>query len=57
VATEQLNVTFQNAERAYDLGAEVEARKSLRDLTENVFSAAHLGCGQRLAYLQYCAPG
>ncbi|WP_046245934.1 TonB-dependent receptor [Hymenobacter terrenus] len=37
VATEQLNVTFQNADRAIDLGAEVEARKSLRDLTENVF--------------------
>ncbi|UOQ72655.1 TonB-dependent receptor domain-containing protein [Hymenobacter cellulosilyticus] len=37
VATEQLNVSYQNAERAIDFGAEIEVRKSLRDLTENPF--------------------
>ena len=37
VATEQLNVSFQNAERALDFGGEIEARKSLIDLTENAF--------------------
>ena len=37
VATEQTYLTFQNADNAYDVGVEVEARKSLAELTENRF--------------------
>ncbi len=32
-----LLLTYQNATRAYDVGVEVEARKSLRELSENAF--------------------
>ncbi|PJJ54498.1 TonB-dependent receptor [Hymenobacter chitinivorans] len=32
-----LTLTYQNASKAYDVGVEVEARKSLLDLTENHF--------------------
>jgi outer membrane receptor for ferrienterochelin and colicin len=37
VGTSQLYLTYQNAERAYDVGVEVEARKGFVDLTENPF--------------------
>ncbi|MCA8831886.1 TonB-dependent receptor [Hymenobacter pini] len=36
-ATGDLTMTYQNATRAYDLGVEVEARKSLMNMTENRF--------------------
>ena len=35
VSTEQLYLTYQNADNAYDLGAEVEVRKSLLGLSES----------------------
>ncbi|MGY3088318.1 TonB-dependent receptor [Hymenobacter sp. UYAg731] len=37
VTGSELVLTYQNADRAYDLGVEMEARKSLRDLTQNRF--------------------
>ncbi|HEX8428433.1 TonB-dependent receptor [Hymenobacter sp.] len=33
----ELTLTYQNADKAYDVGVEVEARKSLLDMTENAF--------------------
>ncbi len=35
VSTEQMYLTYQNADNAYDVGIEVEARKSLMELTDN----------------------
>ncbi|MCB2406890.1 TonB-dependent receptor [Hymenobacter lucidus] len=37
VSTEQTYLTFQNADNAYDVGVEVEARKSFVELTQNPF--------------------
>jgi TonB-dependent receptor len=37
VPTSQLYLTYQNAESAYDVGVELEARKGFADLTENAF--------------------
>lgn len=35
VSTEQMYLTYQNADHAYDVGLELEARKSLLELTQN----------------------
>ncbi|TGE21757.1 TonB-dependent receptor [Hymenobacter aquaticus] len=37
VSTEQMYLTFQNADNAYDVGVEVEARKSFLELTQSPF--------------------
>ncbi len=37
VGTSQLYLTYQNADKAYDVGVEIEARKGFVDLTENTF--------------------
>ena len=45
-----LQLTYANADRAYDVGVEAEVRKGLVDVTQNPFFAAHLVRAQRLAH-------